>query len=62
MEFRFNAEEWGQMTLSQRVRRCTILAEQAQRLADQSDEKFKPLYLDLAVQWLILANEISRAA
>ena len=61
MDFRFNADEWVQMTPAQRVKRCTILAEQARALADQADEKFKPMYLDLTAQWLTLAAEISRA-
>jgi hypothetical protein len=61
MEFRFNAGEWANMTPAQRIKRCTTLAEEAQKLADQADEKFKPFYLDLTAQWFSLAREIRRA-
>jgi hypothetical protein len=62
VNFRFDAEEWAQMTPAQRVKRCIVLANEAQKLADQAGEKFKPLYADLAAQWQMLAAEIGKAA
>lgn len=59
MELRFDAEEWARMTPAQRARRCAILAEQAQKLADAADGKFKPRYLELAAQWLALGREVA---
>ena len=61
MEFRFNAEEWDRMTPAQRIQFCRTQAEHAQRFADQADDKFRPLYAELAAQWLRLASEIANA-
>ena len=38
------------------------LGQESNKLADQADEKFKPLYLDMRDQWLTLAQEITSAA
>jgi hypothetical protein len=61
VQFRFSAEEWAQMTPKQRIDRCTTLAEEAQKLADKADGKFRPLYLELKVQWLTLGDEMRKA-
>ena len=61
VDFRFNAEEWARMTPAQRIARCAVLAEEALKLADQADGKFRPKYLQLADQWLTLAREMQRA-
>jgi hypothetical protein len=60
VEFHFSAEEWSRLTPEKRLKYCTIMAEESQKLADSADEKFKPLYLDLAVQWLMLASEMGK--
>jgi hypothetical protein len=62
VNFQFNPEEWANMTPQQQINRCTILAEEAQKLAEQADEKFEPLYRDLTLKWLTLATELSRSA
>jgi hypothetical protein len=54
VEFRFNAVEWRAMTTAQRVQRCTILAEEAQKLAHEASDELKPFYLKLADRWLML--------
>ena len=52
MQFRFNAEEWGAMTPTQRMKRCAILGEEADKLAEGADGRFKPFYLE----WLLNGN------
>jgi len=49
------------MPPEQRIDRCTKLAEEAQKLADNASDHFTSLYRDLATQWLTLANEIRKA-
>ena len=61
MESRFNSEEWRRLSPTARVRRCTVMAEEAQALASKADGQLKDLYLDLATQWLTLAREIGKA-
>jgi hypothetical protein len=64
MEFRFNAEEWDKLTPQERIRRCRVLAREAETLANSSSSRMKALYLQLAIQWKLLAeemgNELSR--
>ena len=58
----FNAEQWDRMVPAERVKCCLALAQEAQKLANQANEKFKPIYLDMRDQWLTLAQEITSAA
>ncbi len=58
MEFQFNAEEWKRLTRSQRVARCQAFAAESQQLARAATAELKPMYLDLAIQWLKLAEAI----
>ena len=60
MDYQFNSREWLNMTADERVRRCTILAEEAQRLAGEAEGSFKELYLQIAADWLTLALEIRK--
>ena len=60
MEFRFNAEEWETLSPAERIRRCRILAHEAETLADHSAEHMKAIYLELAMQWKNLAEEMER--
>ena len=60
MNFRFNAGEWGRLTRAERIGRCTAFAEEAQKLAETADEKLRPLYVDLTVQWPMLASALSK--
>jgi hypothetical protein len=50
------------MSRAERLKRCTTMAEQAQRLAEETGDDLKSLYLDLVVQWLMIASQISKEA
>jgi hypothetical protein len=60
VNFRFYAEEWGRLARAERIGCCTAFAEEAQKLAVTADEKLRPLYMDLTVQWLMLASALSK--
>jgi hypothetical protein len=57
MEFQFNASEWQRLTPTERARRCRILAAEAEALASCATSHLKALYLGLAIQWKMLAEE-----
>jgi hypothetical protein len=59
VEFRFNADEWIQLTPSQRITRCQVLAIEAQRLHGVGSDRMKTLFLGLAIQWKLIAEEIA---
>ena len=61
MEFRFNADEWQGLSNEERVRRCRLMAEQANTLAKGAPPELKEGYLSLSRDWLKLATEIDRA-
>jgi hypothetical protein len=44
MEYRFKAEEWKDLTASERARRCQLMAEQAQALAEGASPDLKLSY------------------
>jgi hypothetical protein len=60
VEFRFNAEEWETLSRAERMKRCRILAHEAETLAEHSAADMKASYLELAMQWKILAEEMAR--
>ena len=60
MELRFNAEEWESLAPAERIRRCRILGREAETLAQHSTQQMKTNYLDLAMQWKMLAEEMER--
>jgi hypothetical protein len=62
VEFHFNAEEWKRLTPPQRVARCQALAAESHGLAQASKGEFQAMYLDLATQWLKLAEAIGESA
>ena len=59
MEFRFKADEWERLPPAERVRRCALLAGEAQTLANHTTAHMKALYLELALQWKMIAEEIT---
>ena len=60
MRFLFNAEEWKSLSNSERVRRCTLLAEEAQNLAEEATESnLKTMFVMIAQEWLKVAKAIS---
>jgi hypothetical protein len=62
MEFRFNAEEWNTLSQAERIRRCRILAHEAESLAAHSAPHTKAFYLELGAQWKSLADEMQQHA
>ena len=58
MEYRFKAEEWAALTSAERVRRCLLLAVDAQEIADKAPPELVPIYRDMADLWARLAEEI----
>jgi hypothetical protein len=62
MDRRFAADEWENIGLFERIRRCTILAEEALKLAENASPAMRGGYLKLAEQWLDLAAEMHREA
>jgi len=58
LDVRFTAQDWEGMTPSQRIERCTEMADEAMKLAHTASQRLAQAYLQLAEQWLRLANEI----
>ena len=58
MQYRFNAEEWRGLATAERVRRCRLWAEEAQKLAQGAPPKMAANYLSIAADWLKLASEM----
>jgi len=59
VEFRFNADEWIQLTPPQRIKRCQVLATEAERLDAIGSDRMKTLFLNLAIQWKLIAEQIA---
>ena len=49
------------MTPAQRIARCMVLAEEAQKLANAADKRFKSIYLQLVHHWLTIAGATKAA-
>jgi len=62
MEFRFEAEEWRDLTAEQKARRCRFMAREAHALANGAPPDQAIAYKNLASEWLTLADEIERNA
>jgi len=62
MELEFNPEEWRTLGPAERVRRCRQFAEHARQLAAEAPPELRKGYLDLAQNWLALADEVGRYA
>ena len=60
MDRRFAAEEWEALSVSDRINRCNILAQEAIKVANNAPPNLAEGYLHLAEQWLRLAMEIGR--
>jgi len=61
MDYRFKADEWQSLTPVQRARRCRLMAEEAQELANGAPPSVAEAYLRIAGEWLTLAKEIEQA-
>jgi hypothetical protein len=53
---------WMDYAARHRARRCHILAAEAHQLAQEADEQFKSLYLDLTRELVLLIEEIEADA
>jgi hypothetical protein len=53
-------EDFTQLSRSERVSLCRNKAEEASRLAKAATPAFRLAYAALAVEWLMLADEIAR--
>jgi len=60
MEPNFKADEFSQLTPSERVVWCRRMAAEAERLADAASPRVRTAYVELAKQWTALADEIER--
>jgi hypothetical protein len=60
MEYRFNADEWKDLTAEQRARRCRFMAHEAETLAGGAPPDLALAYQRIAADWLTLADEIER--
>ena len=58
----FDAETFLALPVKDRVRLCKRLAERAQELADAADPTYRVGYLEIARNWLELADEMQRVA
>jgi len=60
VEYQFEADEWSALTPAEQVRRCLLLAVEAQEMADRSPPKLTAIYQNIADEWAKLAEEIER--
>jgi len=58
----FDADEFRNLRISERVFRCRLLAKRAQALADGARPAYRESYSDIAQQWLMLADDMERNA
>ena len=59
MEYRFNAEEWAALSITDRIRRCVLLAAEARTLAAKAEvPALAEKYTLIAEGWDQLAREI----
>jgi hypothetical protein len=54
----FSGEEFLKLPADQRAMLCARAAERAHNLANSAPERHKRFYLDMAQQWLLLAEAI----
>lgn len=60
MEPNFTADDFNRLSPRERVRWCRQMAAEAARLAEQTGERVRNAYGELAKQWNALADEIER--
>jgi hypothetical protein len=60
MEDSFNGQNIFDAPPEERIRRCRLMADEAQKAADGASPETRTAYTDLAKQWLMLADEIAR--
>jgi len=60
VELRFTAEEWEKLSPKERIKRCRLLADEAEKLAASAAPSLRTAYTDLARQWRTLADEMAQ--
>jgi len=58
---RLEPEEWAELSMIERARRCRVMASEAQRLSRGAEGEARNVYFALSVHWMALANEIEQA-
>lgn len=61
MERQFFEEDFTRLSPTERVNLCRDKADEASKLAKAASPAFRLAYAAIAVEWLILADEIARA-
>ena len=56
----FGTDEFLRLPIMDRIQKCHAMAEDAKRLAAVADSEMRDPYIDLAQQWLALADEMTR--
>ena len=56
----FTGDLWSKLTVNERLEHCRLAAQEAERYASNASPHTRPIYQELAVQWLRLAEEIAR--
>jgi hypothetical protein len=56
----FKAEEFLMLSPIERIKWCRAMAQEAESLAAGASGELRTAYADLAKQWTLLAQEISR--
>ncbi|HYM18554.1 MAG TPA: hypothetical protein VEU06_08330 [Micropepsaceae bacterium] len=60
-DLEFKAEEFLKLPVGQRVKLCRTMTEHANALAQKASPKYRAYYLEIAKQWLTLADEMERS-
>jgi hypothetical protein len=55
---RLEPEEWAELSMAERTRRCRAMASEAQRMSKDAEGELRNVYFALSVHWMALANEI----
>ena len=58
MDHKFTVEDWAQLSWSERIRQCRLMAESARQLATRAAPEMRGQFNDLAKGWVDLAHEI----
>jgi len=58
VEQRFEPEEWAELSMFERARRCRTMASEAQRMSRSAEGEMRNVYFALSLHWMALANEI----
>jgi hypothetical protein len=61
MEDELSGTAFAALSPSERVSLCRKMADQASTLAKSANPNFRAAYTILAIEWLMLADEIARA-